>query len=134
MKSLIRSGEDLIAKEAGYHKSCPVLFLKETDEQDKSTQRNTSYHKKAFSSALPYIKNEVIGKQRSVLVRDLSDMQKEEYSSLGGHSGDLQADTIQNLTRKIKDHLKENITIRLADQQKGNFIYCSTVSEEDARA
>lgn len=34
----------------------------------------------------------------------------------------------------IKDHFKDNIKTALADQQRGNFIYCLVLSEEEARA
>ena len=63
IKSLIRSGIDLIAKEAEYHKSCRVQFLRETDDQDRTTvpaSSSQSYHKRAFESVLTFVQNEVI--------------------------------------------------------------------------
>ena len=75
-----------------------------------------------------------VEKQRSVLVGDLLGMYKEEYTSVGGDGADVQAYTAQNLTRKVKDHFKEEIAIKLADHRKGNFIYSSALPEEDAKA
>jgi len=40
----------------------------------------------------------------------------------------------QSDTRKIKEHLKEKVSINLADHRKGNFICSSTISQEDAKA
>ena len=136
IQSLIRSGVDLIAKEAEYHKSCRVNFLRETDDEERPSERSSSqsYHKRAFESLLCYIQSEVVGKKRSVLVNDLLGMYKEEYIILGGDAEDIQPYTAQNLTRKVKDHLKDDITITLADHRKGNFIYSSTLLEDDAKA
>lgn len=135
IKSLLRSGIDLIAKEAEYHKSCRVQFMLEADAQDRPSEGSSSHscHKKAFSSLLSYIQNEVIIKQRSVLISDLLDMYKVEYTSVGGDGSEVQNYTAQNLSRKVKDHLKE-VIIKLADHRKGNFIYSSTVTENDAMA
>ncbi len=140
IKSLIQSGEDLIAKEAEYHKSCRLDFLKETATSARETATSTvhesssSCHKRAFRSLQSYIQNEVIGKQQSVLMRDLFEIYKEEYTSLGGDGGDLQVYTLQNLTRKIQDNFSDDIKIHLADQRKGNFIHSSCISEKDARS
>ena len=137
IKSLIRSGVDLIAKEAEYHKSCRVLFLRETDldneEKPREVSSSQSYHNSAFASLVSFIENEVLRKNRSVFVSDLLAMYKEEYTGVGGDWTDVQAYTAQNLTRKIEEHLKEKVTIRLVNQRKGNFIYNSVISEDDAR-
>ena len=134
IKSLVRNGVDLIAKEAEYHKSCRVQFLKETDDQNKSTEERScqSCHKMAFASFLSFIKDEVVGKHRPLLVSDLLGMYKEEYTSLGGGEMDVHAYTAQNLTRKVKDHLKEKVSTALANQRKGNFIHSSDIPEEEA--
>ena len=52
IKSLVRSGADLIAKEAEYHKSYRQTFLKETDKQDELAEKTSSKtcHKAAFAS------------------------------------------------------------------------------------
>lgn len=65
IKSLIRSGVDLIAKEAEYHKTCRSQFLKETGDEDKPTEGSSSqsYHKRAFAPLLSYIQTEVVEKQ-----------------------------------------------------------------------
>ena len=128
---------DLIAKEAEYHKSCRVLFLRETDpdneEKPREATSSQSYHNSAFASLVSFIDNEVLRKNRSVFVSDLLAFYKEEYTSVGGDWTDVQAYTAQNLTRKIEEHLKEKVTIRLLNQIKGNFIYNSIISEDDAQ-
>ena len=82
---IIRIGVDLIAKEAEYHKSCRVQFLRETDDRDNTTEENSSptYHKRALTALLSYIQVEVIEKQRSMLISDLFSMYTEEYISDG---------------------------------------------------
>ena len=134
IKSLIRSGVDLIAKEAEYHKSCRVQFLRETDVQENPTEEGSSqsYHNRAFASLLSFIQDEVLRKHRSVLISDLLSMYREEFTIVGGDGMDVQTYTAQNLTRKIREHLKEEITISLVNQRQGNFIYNSDISEDDA--
>ena len=84
IKSLVMSGVDLIAKEAEYHKSCRQAFLKETDKQDESPENpsSKSCHKTAFAFLLPFVQEEVLTKQRSILVSDLHGIYKEEFSSI----------------------------------------------------
>ncbi|CAB4021739.1 Hypothetical predicted protein, partial [Paramuricea clavata] len=136
IKSLVRSGVDLIAKEAEYHKSCRVQFLKDTDKQDKpmETTSSQSCHKMAFASLLSFIQDEVLAKHRTIFVSDLLAMYKEEYASIGesGTESDVPVYTAQNLTRKIKDHLKDRVTITLVNQRKGNCIHSSDIPEEEA--
>ena len=82
VKTLVRSGVQLIAKEGECHSSCRLLFNRETAHyvnHDKKEKSCSFYHKRAFSSVLSYIKSEVIECQRSVLISDLLHMYKEEY-------------------------------------------------------
>ncbi len=69
----------------------------------------------AFECILTFVQNEVVGKQRSVLVSDLLGLYKEEYISIGGDGADIQTYTVQNLTRKVN----EQVTIKLLDKRKG---------------
>ena len=136
IKGLVRSGVDLIAKEAEYHKSCRQAFLKETDKQDETAEKSSSKscHKTAFASLLSFVEDEVLKKQRSILVSDLLGMYKEEFSSIGetGTESDVPVYTAQNLTRKLKDYLKDKITITLLNQRKGNFIHSADIPKEEA--
>lgn len=133
VKSLIQSGVDLIAKEAEYRKSCRIQFLNETADQDEPRQQRQSYHKDAFANLVAFIQCEVLEKHLSVLVSDLLNMYREEYTNLAGEEKDVQAYTAQNLTRKLKEHFKAQIKVSLINQRKGNFIYSSSMSEEDAQ-
>jgi len=137
IKSLIRSGVDLIAKEAEYHKSCRATFLNETDDQqtEGSKQACTSqyYHKRSSASLWTYIQNEVIVNERSILVSALLEMYKAEYTSNGGDEADVISYTAQNLLRKLSDNFGQQIITKLADKRRGNFIYSSALTEDDAR-
>ena len=66
-------------------------------------------------------------------MRDLLDEYKQKYTDLGGDGSNSKAYTTQNLTRKIRDRFGEEITLKLADQRKGNFVFSSVLSEEEAR-
>ncbi len=82
-KSLVRSGVDLIAKKAEYHKSCRQKFLKETDIRDKPAEETSSKscHKTAFASLLSFVEDEVLTKQRSILVTYLGCTRKSTAAS-----------------------------------------------------
>ena len=138
IKSLVRSGVDLIAKEAEYHKSCRVQFLKDTDKQETpmETTSSQSCHKMVFASLLSFIQDEVFAKHRTIFVSDLLAMYKEEYASIGesGTESDVPVYIAQNLSRKIKDHLKDRVTITLVNQRKGNCIHSSDIPEEEAHS
>lgn len=136
IKSLVRSGVDLVAKEAEYHKSCRQTFLKETGKQDETVEKasSKSCHKTVFASLLSFVQDEVLKKQRSILVSDLLGMYKEEFSSIGetGTESDVPVYRAQNLARKLKDHLKNKVTITLLKQRKGNFIHSADIPKEEA--
>lgn len=51
----------------------------------------------------------------------------------GGMVQTIQSYSIQNLTRKIKDWLKDKVTIKLVNHRKGNFIYSSAFWEKDTK-
>lgn len=133
IKNRIGSGEDLIAKGSEYHRSCRVQLLIETEHEEKPNDGSTPYNKRAFASLLFYVKNEVLTERRSVLASDLLSMYKVEYTSLGGDGADIKAYTAPNLTRMLKEHLKKEVSQKIADQRKGNFICSSGVPEEDAK-
>ena len=61
-------------------------------------------------------------------------MYKEEFISIGesGTESDEPVYTAQNLTRKLKDHLKDKVTITMLNQRKGNFIHSSDICKEEA--
>ena len=138
IKSLVWNNVDLIAKEAEYHKSCRALFLKETgtamQKGNVSPQSSQSFHKMAFASLCSYIKNEILENQHSLLLSNLLDMYKTEYSSLGGDEKTISVYSGQSFQRKLKDHFGEQIRIQLADSRKGNFICSSVLTENEGIA
>lgn len=137
IKSLVRTGVDLIAKEAEYHKSCRAAFYLETDNRCSETSKeksSTHCHRQAFSSLCAHIENEVIGQKRPHLTSSLLEYYKLEYTSNGGNVLDVEEYRVQNLQRKVCDHFGTRITVKTADVRRGNFIYSSTLTEEEARA
>ena len=68
------------------------------------------------------------------MVSDLLGIYKAEYTSAGGDQADIEGYTSQSLLRKINKQYGDNIKVKLADQRIGNFIFCSTTTEEDAMA
>lgn len=139
VKSLMQSGIDIISKEAEYHKSCRTDFNNETDKYlNMSTKQGhgpTYFHQKALDSIEKFIETEVIGNQRSVLVTSLLEMYKEAFISNGGNATDVSCYKTQSLVRKVKgDRFDQRVKVLLADQRRGNFVYSSSITEEDARA
>ena len=92
LKALVLSGVDLRAKEAEYHKSCRVEFLRETDCQEKTAALNVPriFHKKAFESIKSYIANEVVLKETPLLITHSLTLYTEEYVTAGGEGGEVE--------------------------------------------
>ena len=139
IRSLIRTGVDLIAKEAEYHKSCRMQFLKKLKKTEDSNEPNDkssplSFHTRAFESVIDYIKKEVLMRKHSILVSNLLSMYKEEYTSLSGEAEDIQDYSSRNLVRKLKIQFKDEIVVKVLDKRKGNFIFSSTIQEDEAKA
>ncbi len=134
IKSLVRSGVDLIAKEAEYHRSCRATFLKETDASDRPTTSTSTYHSRAFVSLCSDIQRDVMENKRSILVSTLLEMYKQRFLNVGGRTEDVSSYASQNLLRKLREKFRDRIGIKLADQRRGNFIFSSTISETDAKA
>ena len=136
IRSLIRTGVDLIAKEAEYHKSCRMQFLKETEDSNEPNDKSSplSFHTRAFESVIDYIKKEVLMRKHSILVSNLLSMYKEEYTSLSGEAEDIQDYSSRNLVRKLKIQFKDEIVVKVLDKRKGNFIFSSTIQEDEAKA
>lgn len=134
IKSLIRSGVDLIAKEAEYHKSCRVQFDKQTVHEEATKSQSYNRHKQTFESLCKFVEDTVIGDTRSVLVSTLLDMYKVEYITAGGDKDEIESYSAQNLLRKLTDKYVQKICVTLLDQRRGNIIFSSVLTEEDARA
>lgn len=135
VKSLLRTGVDLIAADAWYHRSCRAKFLIEGNQTGQREMRvPQNYHKDTFASICEYIQDEVFEKQRSLLVSAVLDVYKAEYESIGGDEADIKSYLPQNLQRKIIDFFGHKIKVKLADYRRGNFIYSSEVADDDAVA
>ncbi|KAK3861797.1 hypothetical protein Pcinc_032271 [Petrolisthes cinctipes] len=139
VKSLIRSGVDLIAADAWYHRSCRAKFLSKTDRAVQKAPMESSVspqlcHKNASASICSYIQVEVIEEKRSIFVSGLLEMYKAEYISMGGDQADVESYWAQNLQRKTSISFGDKIKIKLADQRRGNFVFNSVIPEDEAFA
>ena len=134
VKSLLTSGVDLIAKEAEYHKSCRLQFMTETAGlTDINATTANSFREPALLCIFEFIQKEVIEEQRSILMSTLMTMYKTEYIVQGGREEDVIPYTSQNLQKQICQRFGKRVAVKLANQRKGNFIYNSSVKEEDAK-
>ena len=131
LKGLVPSGVDLRAKEAEYHKSCRVEFLRETDCQEKTAALNVPriFHKKAFESIKYYIANEVVLKETPLLITLLLTLYTEEYVTAGGEGGEIEDYANRHLTSKIKEQMSDKVTVKLADQRIGDFVFSNNMTE-----
>ena len=80
------------------------------------------------------MQNEISENQRTLLLSNLFDMHRTEYSGLGGDEKTISAYSGQSFRQKLKDHFGEQIRIQLADSRKGNFIYSSVLTENEGIA
>ncbi|XP_041481075.1 uncharacterized protein LOC121428475 [Lytechinus variegatus] len=134
LKLLIRSQVDLIAKEAEYHKSCWLTFLKETEDIHVPTSSQShTYHKRSLASLMKYIEEEVVHKKGALLVSDALEMYKKEYIAAGGEERSIEGYGSQNLLRKVQEKCCQEIKVALVDQRRGNFLYHESHSEDQAR-
>ena len=99
----MRSGLDLIAKQAEYHKSCRVQFDKQTACEKAANKSQSTYllHKNAFESLCEFIENSVIFNMRPVLMSSLHEMYAAEYVGVGGDKVDNTSYSRQHLRRKL---------------------------------
>ena len=72
--------------------------------------------------------------QQPLLLSHLLAMYREEYVTSGGDKEKIESYAAQKLLRKIKDNFGDQLEVKLADQRRGNFIYSSALSENDAKA
>lgn len=138
IKALVSGGIDLIAKEAQYHKSCRRDFFKEMESQGNSeSSSDTStrkLHSETFSTIAELIQNEIISSGNAMFVSSLYDLYKVEFLGNGGTEDDIGSYTTQALTRKIKDKFGDQVSIKLFNKHKGNFLYSSSLSEDEGKA
>jgi len=136
-KGLLTVGDDLIAREAQYHKSCRREFFKEIDKHQQPQAVNNSsknIHAQTFSSIASLVETDVIGSEQAMLVSSLFELYNEEFLSNGGTTDSIENYTQQAFRRKLQKHFGEKLVVSLIDYRKGNFVYSSQLSEADARA
>ena len=137
MKALVSGGIDLIAKEVQYHKSCRRDFFKDVEgprQMQAAQATNRQLHADTFNTVAAFIETWVIKNGQAMLVSSLFEVYKAEYIGNGGTEEDSDSYTPQSLTRKIQDRFKDRLSISLIDNRRGNVLYSSALSEDDARA
>ena len=68
------------------------------------------------------------------MITHLLTLYTEEYVTAGGEGGEVEDYATQHLTRKIKEQMSDRMTVKLADQRIGNFVFSNNMTEEEARA
>lgn len=135
VKALVRTGVDLIAKEAQYHKSCRREFFREVESRTRKNEDNTQrqLHLTTFEAISTLIEDDIIRNRKAMLCTSVLELYKSQYVSAGGTQEDIQGYTGQSLMKKIMDKFGDMLSISMYNARKGNFMYSSSVSEENAR-
>ena len=122
VKALVRSGIDMIAKEAQYHKSCSREYFKEAEGAvpKNADVSNRQLHFKTFNTISALIETEVIGNRRAMLATSILELYKAEYLSAGGTVDGIEGYAVQALMNKIRQIRGENCHIRLRPSE-GKF-------------
>ncbi|KAJ8031889.1 hypothetical protein HOLleu_25241 [Holothuria leucospilota] len=135
VKALVANGIDLLAKEAQYHKSCRRDFFKEIEVAPKTADMSSRrLHATTFEAISGLIEIDIIGNGKAMLSTSILELHRTEFLSLGGLIEDVESYTVQALMNKIKLKFGQEISISTFDHRKGNFVYSSDMSENDARA
>ena len=136
VKALAFSGVDFIAKQAPYHKSCRREFFREVEGSTKAAEMSNArktLHAIAFQAISTLIEKEVIENNRAMLSTSILAMYRTEFFSAGGTVADVESYTVQHLMKQIKGKLGLRITISTELGPKGQFVYRTGESEDDAR-
>ena len=107
--------------------------MKETEDHDDEELSYYMCHKKAFKFINSCIQKELIEREQTLVLGDLLSMYKNEYVIAGGNKEDVEAYPAQTLMRKVKDHFQDKLAVGLYDYRKGNILYSSAISEDEAK-
>ena len=122
IKTLVRSDEDLIAKEAEYHKTCRVQFNNETKQAAThcETPSVRKCHQLAFSSLKSFMEEQVKTYSRSLLVSNLYHIYLDEFLNSGGVFEDFHSYTIQAVSKKLRQEFGDK-SVTLSNKSKKWF-------------
>ena len=87
-------GEDLIAKEAKYHNSCRLDYVRQSVAVESSNRKK---HDEAFQKLSHFVDNEIFKKKTPILAATLLSVYTDEYIAFGGAHEDINSYTIQSL-------------------------------------
>ena len=114
---LARLGDvDFVAKEIGYHGICRTKYQTQAEQISKKTpamKTPSNWHK-------IYIMN------------DLNDQYVAILSDLSAEQDCSPTSTTQSLETKIKQHFKDKVQIQKGKTKRGNLIFSSKVTVEEA--
>ena len=99
-------GENLMAKEAKFHKICRSNYVRQDKDEHLQTCKK-KIHSEAFQTFINFIDSELIKKKNPCWPTVIFTLYKEEFLGHGGTYDDINKYTVQFLMTKVKDHLKD---------------------------
>ncbi|XP_057304270.1 uncharacterized protein LOC130641476 [Hydractinia symbiolongicarpus] len=147
---LVRIGnEDFVSKEIYYHGMCRVsyqskaektpLAIQERNEKGMERQKlETSWHTargihcKAFEGVCAYIDDHILKEKDVILLSELKNQYHMLLAEIGNEAFEDIESSSAKLEQKLLKHYKESIQIMKGKTRRGNLIFCSTISEEEA--
>ena len=128
---IIGLGEDLIAKEAKYHKSCRREYVRQAEMVNEKETSNRQKHTEAFQMLSTFLEHEVIQRRNPMWASTIFDLYKEEFLGLGGTNEDIDQYSIQSLMTKVKGRFQD-IVIDKRSKKSGNIVFHSSMTFAEA--
>lgn len=147
---LLRIGnEDFVSKEIYYHGICRVSYQsraektpfaiqeKKAHELDKpkpetSWHVSRELHCKAFGAICCLINENVLEEKEVVLLSDLNSQYKMLLAEIGGEDYEDVESNSTKLKKKLVQHYKKRIKIIKGKTRRGNLVFSSEISDEEA--
>ena len=137
IKSLMRSGVDLIAKEAEYHKTCRVQFDNETKQALASTNEMPTLrqcHQLAFITLKNFVEEQTTTDSLPLLILNLyHQIYQDEFVNNGGALDEFQCYSVPALVKKLRQKFGHK-SVTLVNKKRGLMIYSCNISREEALA
>ena len=137
LNSLLNEGEDLIAREAKYHKICRRNFfesVKMTGNTGSNQVINVKNQQEAFNDTLKMVKKKVLSDKMPLFGSEIHTFYKNSYVRAGGELDDLSTHKFQCPQIKLLSSLDSKVSYALYDQRRGKFFYRSDLMAHEARA
>ena len=126
------SNIDFVSKEVKYHSFCRIQYQRESElahGKEKQSIGDRSVYQKAFDLTAQFVEDRIIkGKD----VYYLTDLTNYFNAALQEYSGEDCNSSSQKLEKRLKDHFNETIKVEKGKTRRGNIVYCSSMSFEEA--